>query len=44
MLSNVLLPQPDGPISDTTSPSATDRVTPSTATTTLPAADWRSAW
>ncbi len=36
MLSKVLLPQPDGPISDTTSPSAIDRLTPSTATTTPP--------
>ena len=36
MFSNVLLPQPDGPISDTTSPSAIERLTPSTATTTLP--------
>jgi len=33
MLSKVLLPQPDGPISDTTSPSAIARLTPSTATT-----------
>ena len=39
MFSNVLLPQPDGPISDTTSPSATDKVTPSTAVIVL-----RSAW
>ena len=38
MLSKVLLPQPEGPISDTTSPSAIDRLTFSTATTKPP---WR---
>src|ERR1700747_66443 len=38
MLRSVLLPQPLGPISATTSPSATVRLTPSTAVSPPPAA------
>ena len=43
MLSNVLLPQPDGPISDTTSPSAIDEAHAlDRDDDVLPR--WRSAW
>ena len=45
MFSNVLLPQPDGPISDTTSPSAIDRLHALDRHDDASlAAGWRSAW